>query len=62
MVKYDRRHATACGEKTSSMRRSVLLWCYASNTLINQYGDIAHTHEVLQDDSKCEMISRIEHL
>lgn len=26
------------------------LWCYASNTLINQHGDIAHTHEVLQDD------------
>ncbi|EDQ1112717.1 molybdopterin-dependent oxidoreductase, partial [Salmonella enterica subsp. diarizonae] len=37
------------------------LWCYASNTLINQHGDIAHTHEVLQDDSKCEMIVGIEH-
>ncbi|ECZ7150834.1 dimethyl sulfoxide reductase subunit A [Salmonella enterica] len=37
------------------------LWCYASNTLINQHGDIAHTHKVLQDDSKCEMIVGIEH-
>lgn len=37
------------------------MWCYASNTLINQHGDIAHTHEVLQDDSKCEMIVGIEH-
>ncbi|HGW9623736.1 TPA: DmsA/YnfE/YnfF family dimethyl sulfoxide reductase [Escherichia coli] len=37
------------------------LWCYASNTLINQHGDINHTHEVLQDDSKCEMIVGIDH-
>ncbi|EKK6379653.1 molybdopterin-dependent oxidoreductase [Escherichia coli] len=33
----------------------------ASNTLINQHGDINHTHEVLQDDSKCEMIVGIDH-
>lgn len=38
-----------------------VLWCYASNTLINQHGDINHTHEVLQDDSKCEMIVGIDH-
>ncbi|EHN6139468.1 molybdopterin-dependent oxidoreductase [Escherichia coli] len=37
------------------------LWCYASNTLINQHGDINHTHEVFQDDSKCEMIVGIDH-
>lgn len=37
------------------------LWCYASNTLINQHGDINHTHEVLQDESKCEMIVGIDH-
>lgn len=37
------------------------MWCYASNTLINQHGNIAHTHDVLQDDSKCEMIVGIEH-
>ena len=37
------------------------IWCYASNTLINQHGNIAHTHDVLQDDSKCEMIVGIEH-
>lgn len=30
-------------------------------TLINQHGDINHTHEVLQDDSKCEMIVGIDH-
>ncbi len=49
------RHATACGEKTIDVPIK-FLWCYASNTLINQRGDIAHTHEVLQDDGKCEMI------
>ncbi|EMT6576887.1 dimethyl sulfoxide reductase subunit A [Providencia rettgeri] len=37
------------------------LWCYASNTLINQHSDIARTHEILQDDSKCEMIVGIDH-
>lgn len=29
--------------------------------MINQHGDINHTHEVLQDDSKCEMIVGIDH-
>ncbi len=33
-----------------------IFWNYASNCLINQHGDINHTHEILQDDKKCEMI------
>lgn len=37
------------------------LWCYASNTLINQHSDIARTHEILQDDGQCEMIVCIDH-
>jgi Tat-targeted selenate reductase subunit YnfF len=37
------------------------IWCYASNTLINQHGDISRTHQILQDDTKCEMIVGIEH-
>ncbi|ADO49140.1 selenate/tellurate reductase subunit YnfF [[Enterobacter] lignolyticus] len=37
------------------------MWCYASNTLINQNSDIARTHEILQDDQKCEMIVGIDH-
>ena len=30
------------------------LWNYAGNTLINQHSDINKTHEILQDESKCE--------
>jgi Tat-targeted selenate reductase subunit YnfF len=37
------------------------LWCYASNTLINQHSDISRTHEILQDENKCEMIVGIDH-
>ncbi|MFB2862568.1 selenate/tellurate reductase subunit YnfF [Aeromonas sp. MdU4] len=37
------------------------IWCHASNTLINQHSDINRTHQILQDDSKCEMIVGIEH-
>ena len=36
------------------------IWNYAGNTLTNQHGDINHTHDVLQDDKKCEMIVVIE--
>ncbi|KGQ71552.1 dimethyl sulfoxide reductase [Chelonobacter oris] len=36
------------------------LWNYAGNTIINQHSDINKTHEILQDDSKCEMIVVIE--
>ncbi|SMB80212.1 Tat-targeted selenate reductase subunit YnfE [Pasteurella testudinis DSM 23072] len=36
------------------------LWNYAGNTIINQHSDINKTHEVLQDESKCEMIVVIE--
>ncbi len=35
-------------------------WNYAGNTIINQHSDINKTHEILQDDSKCEMIVVIE--
>lgn len=66
----DRRYRSWRGNDRHTRRRAgkdkldvpiKFLWCYASNTLINQHGDIAHTHEVLQDDSKCEMIVGIEH-
>ncbi|SMB84052.1 Tat-targeted selenate reductase subunit YnfE [Pasteurella testudinis DSM 23072] len=36
------------------------LWNYAGNTIINQHSDINRTHELLQDESKCEMIVVIE--
>ena len=36
------------------------IWNYAGNTITNQHGDINHTHDVLQDDKKCEMIVVIE--
>ncbi|HIG9333392.1 TPA: DMSO/selenate family reductase complex A subunit [Klebsiella pneumoniae] len=32
------------------------LWNYAGNTIINQHSDINKTHEILQDESKCETI------
>ena len=36
------------------------IWNYAGNTIINQHSDINRTHEILQDDSKCETIVVIE--
>ncbi|CDY99189.1 putative anaerobic dimethyl sulfoxide reductase chain A [Salmonella enterica subsp. enterica serovar Paratyphi A] len=36
------------------------LWNYAGNTLINQHSDINKTHEILQDEAKCEMIVVID--
>ncbi|HDH9399040.1 TPA: molybdopterin-dependent oxidoreductase, partial [Escherichia coli] len=36
------------------------IWNYAGNTLVNQHSDINKTHEILQDESKCEMIVIIE--
>ena len=36
------------------------LWNYTGNTIINQHSDINKTHEILQDESKCEMIVVIE--
>ncbi|EDX2008581.1 molybdopterin-dependent oxidoreductase [Salmonella enterica subsp. enterica serovar Rough O:z4,z23:-] len=36
------------------------LWNYAGNTLINQHSDINKTHEILQDETKCEMIVVID--
>lgn len=33
------------------------IWNYAGNTLVNQHSDINKTHEILQDESKCEMIA-----
>ncbi len=32
------------------------LWNYAGNCLTNQHGDINATHDLLQDESKCEFI------
>lgn len=36
------------------------IWNYAGNALINQHSDINRTHEILQDDKKCEMIVVID--
>lgn len=36
------------------------LWNYAGNTIINQHSDINKTHDILQDESKCEMVVVIE--
>lgn len=36
------------------------IWNYAGNTITNQHSDINKTHDILQDDSKCEMIVVIE--
>ncbi|STQ12948.1 anaerobic dimethyl sulfoxide reductase subunit A [Enterobacter cloacae] len=33
-----------------------MIWNYAGNCLINQHSEINRTHEILQDDKKCEMI------
>jgi Tat-targeted selenate reductase subunit YnfE len=36
------------------------LWNYAGNTLINQHSNINRTHEILQDETKCEFIVAID--
>lgn len=38
------------------------LWCFASNMLINQHSDIRHTHDILQDENRCEMIVLIDNV
>lgn len=37
-----------------------VIWNYASNCLINQHADINRTHEILQDESQCELIITID--
>ncbi|TPG65124.1 selenate/tellurate reductase subunit YnfE [Ewingella americana] len=36
------------------------IWNYAGNTITNQHSDINRTHDILQDDSQCEMIVVLE--
>ncbi|MEG1209635.1 MAG: selenate/tellurate reductase subunit YnfE [Leclercia sp.] len=36
------------------------IWNYAGNTIINQHSDINKTHDILQDDTQCEMIVVID--
>ncbi|WP_315707687.1 dimethylsulfoxide reductase subunit A [Brenneria uluponensis] len=36
------------------------IWNYASNCLINQHSQINQTHNILQDDGKCEMVVVID--
>lgn len=36
------------------------IWNYASNCLINQHAQVNRTHDILQDESKCEMIVTID--
>lgn len=37
-----------------------MIWNYAGNCLINQHSEINRTHDILQDDKKCEMIVVID--
>jgi Tat-targeted selenate reductase subunit YnfF len=37
-----------------------MLFCYASNVIANQHSDINRTHEILQNESNCELIVGIE--
>ena len=37
-----------------------MVWNYAGNCLINQHSEINRTHEILQDDKKCELIVVID--
>lgn len=37
-----------------------MIWSYAGNAIINQHADINKTHNILVDDSKCEMIVVID--
>ena len=36
------------------------IWNYAGNCLVNQHSDINRTHDILQDDTACEMIVVID--
>ncbi|MCE9946869.1 dimethylsulfoxide reductase subunit A [Hafnia paralvei] len=37
-----------------------MIWNYAGNCLVNQHSEINRTHDILQDDKKCEMIVVID--
>lgn len=37
-----------------------MIWNYAGNCIINQHSQINRTHEILQDDKKCELIVVID--
>ena len=37
-----------------------MVWNHAGNCLVNQHSEINRTHEILQDDKKCEMIVVID--
>lgn len=36
------------------------IWNYAGNTITNQHSDVNKTHDILQDESQCEMIVVLE--
>ncbi|HEK1899763.1 TPA: molybdopterin-dependent oxidoreductase [Proteus mirabilis] len=59
--------AVARGEELTSKNAGVrnkdkldtgikFMWCYSSNVIGNQHADLNKTHELLQDESKCEFI------
>jgi len=63
--------AIARGEEMTATRAGVrgkdkldvpikFIWNYAGNAITNQHSDINKTHDILQDESKCEMIVVIE--
>ncbi len=63
--------AVACGSRMTAADHGVVgadhlsvgikfLWNYAGNTLVNQHSNINRTHDILQDESKCEFIVAID--
>lgn len=45
------------GVKGGSLKNDIkFIWNYAGNCITNQHGDINMTHELLQDETKCEFI------
>ena len=55
-------HGTEMTEKNAAVKGGPLkndikfIWNYAGNCITNQHGDINYTHDLLQDESKCEFI------
>ena len=55
-------HGTEMTETNAAVKGGPLkndikfIWNYAGNCITNQHGDINYTHDLLQDESKCEFI------
>lgn len=48
---------TNAGVKGGDLKNDIkFIWSYAGNCITNQHADINYTHDLLQDESKCEFI------